>query len=96
MSTTVNEWVTRAACRGMDTTIFFGEGVSKEERQKAYRDRELAFKTCANCPVQSECLNYAVDNDIEFGIFGGMNYRRRLKYKRAVGKLNLSKAHTKE
>ena len=34
-------------------------------------------KTCALCPIQSECLEYAIENKIKFGIWGGMTPRQR-------------------
>ena len=65
-------WRDRAACKGTDLNRFFpvkGEDV------------ETAKAICQTCPVRSECLNYALDHTIQFGIWGGMseNQRRRMR-----------------
>lgn len=57
------EWAESAACRGMDVTLFFpGRG----------QDFRTAKATCASCPVRIQCLNLALANDEQFGIWGGL------------------------
>jgi WhiB family redox-sensing transcriptional regulator len=41
------------------------------------RDKALALATCASCVVRDECLQFALDNGDEFGIFGGMTAEQR-------------------
>jgi WhiB family transcriptional regulator, redox-sensing transcriptional regulator len=36
-----------------------------------------AKKACKVCPVTAECLNYALEHDERFGIWGGMSERQR-------------------
>ncbi|MFE7779418.1 WhiB family transcriptional regulator, partial [Streptomyces sp. NPDC057445] len=36
-----------------------------------------AKAVCLGCPVQTECLAEALDNRIEFGVWGGMTERER-------------------
>ncbi|MFE2850211.1 WhiB family transcriptional regulator [Streptomyces lavendulae] len=36
-----------------------------------------AKRVCTGCPVRTECLTEALDNRIEFGIWGGMTERER-------------------
>lgn len=72
------EWRERAACRGMDTEAFFP---AQGEHHLAREARNI----CAPCPVRKECLQYAIDQRIREGVFGGMteNDRRRGRRKRA-------------
>jgi WhiB family redox-sensing transcriptional regulator len=60
-------WVSRAACRGVDPDTLFVQG-SAQNRAK---------RVCAGCPVRTECLADALDNRMEFGVWGGMTERER-------------------
>jgi WhiB family redox-sensing transcriptional regulator len=67
-----------ALCKDRDPLIFFpesGPGVI------------AAKKICAQCPVKVACLNYALDNEIEHGIWGGTGQRERMRIKRANKKV---------
>src|ERR1700751_522540 len=70
-------WQDRALCAQTDPEAFFPE--------KGGSTRE-AKKVCRSCEVRAECLEFALENDERFGIWGGMSEgeRRRLK-KEAVG-----------
>ena len=61
------EWATRGACRTTDPDALFVQGAA-QNRAKA---------VCGNCPVRTECLADALDNRIEFGVWGGMTERER-------------------
>jgi WhiB family redox-sensing transcriptional regulator len=61
-------WMFHARCRGIDPAEFFpsdGTGV------------ETAQRVCATCPVTVECLEYALLNRIEHGVWGGASERER-------------------
>ena len=61
-------WMFHARCRGINPAEFFpsdGTGV------------ETAQRVCAACPVRSECLEYALLNRIEHGVWGGASERER-------------------
>ena len=61
-------WMFHARCRGINPAEFFpsdGTGV------------ETAQRVCAACPVTSECLEYALINRIEHGVWGGASERER-------------------
>ena len=61
-------WTVDAACRFADDTIFFGtRGASSLP----------AKRVCAGCPVRAECLEFALTNREEFGIWGGMTSKER-------------------
>ncbi len=61
------EWVVRAACRDADPDELFVQG-AEQNRVKA---------RCVRCVVRTECLADALDNRVEFGVWGGMTERER-------------------
>ena len=61
------EWVLKARCRSTDPDELFVSG-------KAQRK---ATAICRQCPVVAECLAEALDNQMEFGVWGGMTERQR-------------------
>jgi WhiB family redox-sensing transcriptional regulator len=58
-------WMEFANCVGQ-TELFFVEsrGYSGAQYSKA---KEI----CHTCPVKSECLKFALENSMEFGVWGG-------------------------
>ncbi len=66
-------WQERALCAQTDPEAFFPE--------KGGSTRE-AKKVCVSCEVRAECLEYALQNDERFGIWGGLSERERRKLKR--------------
>ena len=49
---------------------------SKDARCRSTDPDEL-FVQGAGCPVRTECLSDALDNRVEFGVWGGMTERER-------------------
>lgn len=41
------------------------------------KDQKRAKAICMGCPVRAECLAEALDNRIEWGVWGGMTERER-------------------
>ena len=41
-----------------------------------------AKKVCRSCEVRTECLEYALEHDERFGIWGGLSERERRRLKR--------------
>lgn len=70
-------WETLAACAGMDTEMFFPGDRRKGEPERIRN----AFAACARCPVQRDCLEYAIETDMR-GIWGGMDTAERKRYAR--------------
>lgn len=62
------DWRSQAACRGMDTNVFF------PRRGESIRAR-AAMETCRGCPVVLECL--AGNLDVDDGIYGATTYLHR-------------------
>lgn len=61
-------WMADGNCRHYPPALFFpsdGVGVDK------------ARKICAGCPVASTCLEYALEQRIEHGVWGGCSERER-------------------
>jgi hypothetical protein len=69
----VPEWQARALCAQTDPEAFF------PEKGGSTRD---AKRICARCEVKQNCLQYALDHDERFGIWGGLSERERRKIKR--------------
>ena len=63
------EWQRDAACRGMDSTLFFHP---PNERDTARSDRaDRAKAICRSCPVITECLDHALRVRESYGVWGG-------------------------
>jgi WhiB family transcriptional regulator, redox-sensing transcriptional regulator len=74
------EWQEDASCRAYDNLLFFGEeGESELEKQS----RESHAKViCRSCPVQEPCLEFAMETNQKYGIWGGLTDKERASLKR--------------
>lgn len=61
------DWTTKAACRTDDPDDLFVQGAAQNR----------AKQRCMGCVVRTECLGDALDNRVEFGVWGGMTERER-------------------
>jgi WhiB family redox-sensing transcriptional regulator len=67
----IPEWMDHGPCGQVDPEVFFPErGLSNTN----------AKKVCANCPVIMDCLFYALDEQIVWGVWGGLSYAERRKF----------------
>ena len=66
-------WQVDALCAQTDPEAFF------PEKGGSTRD---AKRICTTCDVRDQCLEYALQNDERFGIWGGLSERERRKLKR--------------
>ena len=66
-------WLEQAVCRSK-TELFFP---SEEQAGKEYALYRHAKLICAECPVAKECLDYAVRNQMFFGVWGGTTPKER-------------------
>lgn len=71
------KWMSLAACRGMDPEAFFPH---REDRA----GRKAAKAVCCGCDVQSQCLAYALDKEIDDGVFGGLAREERRAMRKAA------------
>lgn len=62
--------------------------ITSEERDEKFfaingKGIEEAKEMCSTCEVQPECLEYALDNRIDHGVWGGESARGRKRIRRA-------------
>jgi len=67
------EWQSDSLCAQTDPEAFF------PEKGGSTRD---AKKICTSCEVRTRCLEYALENDERFGIWGGLSERERRKLRK--------------
>ena len=61
-------WMAGAKCHGLPPAVFFpndGQGV------------QAAQRICAGCSVAEACLEYALANRVDHGVWGGRSERER-------------------
>lgn len=66
-------WRDRAACRTVSMEVFFPVGVVGEAEIQIAR----AKLVCSTCAVRSECLEFALRTNQEYGVWGGANEEER-------------------
>ena len=67
------DWMPRGKCRDLPPDTFFpSDGLGVQEAQRI----------CAECPVAEECLEYALVNRIDHGVWGGRSERERRRLQR--------------
>ncbi|MBC7564996.1 WhiB family transcriptional regulator [Candidatus Saccharibacteria bacterium] len=73
------DWRTNAECKKADPELFFPVGetspgdLDQIERAKAF---------CVRCLVVDQCLEYALDTNQAFGVWGGLGEDERRALKR--------------
>lgn len=68
-----DDWRLDAACRDLDTGIFFPE---------SDQDTGLAKSVCASCPVRESCLEFALVTRQDDGVWGGLDETERRRVRR--------------
>jgi len=72
------EWVNQANCNGIDNNLFINPNRDK------YTDKNIwnANTLCRDCEVNIDCLTYALDQDLEYGLYAlPERIRRRIRKK---------------
>lgn len=71
----MSDWKTEAVCKGTHPDTFFPSqgpwGV------------KAAIAVCRRCDVRMECLEYAVENVIDHGVWGGLTVDERQQLRRS-------------
>jgi len=78
------EWMKYANCRGYTKTMY----PTNDKVQAA------AKRLCASCGVRSECLEYALSNFEEHGIWGGLNSAERARL--SVNRLLVKRSNSEQ
>jgi len=69
-----SNWMASGECADKPPSLFFpSDGVGVE----------VAKRLCATCSVKAQCLDYALDNRIDHGVWGGTSERERRRILRA-------------
>lgn len=69
-----SSWMAKGKCRDLPPELFFpSDGVGVE----------VAKKICLNCKVKNVCLEYAIANHVDHGVWGGASERERRRIARS-------------
>jgi WhiB family transcriptional regulator, redox-sensing transcriptional regulator len=73
-----DDWRKSSVCRDVDPELFWPVGTTGPALAQA----ERAKAVCRRCPdwVQTECLNFAIEQGIDDGIFAAMDAAERRAY----------------
>ncbi|PZT71018.1 WhiB family transcriptional regulator [Streptomyces sp. SW4] len=66
-------WQDEALCAQTGADFFFPEPGSSVREAK---------RICGLCPIRAACLEYALDHDERFGVWGGLSEKERLALRR--------------
>ena len=86
-----DQWTERAACAGASVNHWFPEDQVPDEHRTEYTNHPLtkeglvirdlhvleACRVCHTCPVENDCLEYSLDTQQLYGIYGGRTTRQR-------------------
>lgn len=72
------EWLRDAACAGADPELFFPVGDSDPAAEQV----ERAKAVCHSCPVESRCLEWALNTGRTSGVWGGTDEEERRRMRR--------------
>jgi WhiB family transcriptional regulator, redox-sensing transcriptional regulator len=69
-------WRLRAACRDVDSAVFFSPDGERDPKRAAREARAKAI--CAGCPVIRQCATHAIWYGERYGVWGGLSERERV------------------
>ena len=72
-------WRSEAACQSYDADLFFPVGVTGAAELQINDAKAI----CRACPVRSECLDFAIQTNQEYGVGGGAAEDERRAMRRA-------------
>lgn len=74
-------WASDAACLNQDTEKFYALGGVTGWHESNPQKME-ALAVCARCPVREDCLEWAIEQREDYGIWGGLDEVERRKMRR--------------
>lgn len=75
-------WRESALCAGMTVDLFFG---GSDGLPQSMRQIEMAKAVCRRCPVQTDCLIFALQHHEPHGVWGGMARHERIRAMQRFG-----------
>lgn len=75
-------WQESAACRREHPDTFFPDHGANRTNIR------YAKEICSGCPVRVECLEFAIANNDEYGIWGGMTPGERFELRASVERVD--------
>jgi WhiB family redox-sensing transcriptional regulator len=74
-ATAIPAWMENATCTSSDPDLWFSSNPFEIEAAK---------KSCRSCPVRDKCLEFALENNERYGVWGEKSptQRERIKTKR--------------
>jgi WhiB family redox-sensing transcriptional regulator len=73
----IPEWQLSALCVGMPPSDFYGGEGTPESPSMTPTQRRNTKSICNRCPVQGDCLEFALTNREQYGIWGGTTDEER-------------------
>lgn len=70
-------WMDGAACTEVAPDLFFADATNLV-------DTKLAKTVCVECRVKDQCLQYALENRMEYGVWGGLSVLERRSLLRKI------------
>lgn len=77
------DWRERAACLGREPELFFPIGTTGP----ALVHLADAQQVCAGCPVRESCLQWAIDHQVDHGVWGGLGETQRRALRRRTSRI---------
>jgi WhiB family redox-sensing transcriptional regulator len=68
-------WAAFAVCRDRDPDTFFPVTADGERE---------AIRICQGCPVRIDCLEFAMEARVRFGVWGGVTEKQRRSVRRQI------------
>jgi WhiB family redox-sensing transcriptional regulator len=73
----IEKWKEKAACTGAPITVFIFADDVKYNKNAKFK----ALEYCNSCLVKNDCLGFAYDNNIQYGVYGGLTPKERRKFR---------------